>query len=60
MGNDVPPIAVLPLPTEEDSLPVLDAKLSSYLYVVHIGTSIDAATGGPVDRLHAETQKSGR
>ena len=55
MGNDVPPIAILPLPTEEDSLPVLDAKLSSYLYVIHIGTSIAAATGGTVDRLNTET-----
>ena len=55
MGNDVPLIAGLPLPTEEDSLPVLDAKLSSYLYVIHIGTSIDAATGGTVDRLKDAT-----
>lgn len=45
MEATVPPIAVLPLPAEDDSLLVLTTKLSSYLYVVHIGTSIAAATG---------------
>ena len=32
----MPPIAVLPLPTEDDSLSVLMAKLSLCLYVLHI------------------------
>jgi hypothetical protein len=54
METDVPPIAVLPLPTEEDSLAVLDAKLSSYLYVVHISNSIDTATGSLVGGLKME------
>ena len=58
MGTDVPPLAVLPLPTEEESLPVLDIKLSSYLYVVHIGTSIDAATGGVVHQLKVEAPET--
>jgi hypothetical protein len=58
MGTSVPPIAVLPLPTEEDSLPVLDIKLSSYLYVVHIGTSINAATGSDVDKSKIETPET--
>ena len=45
MADNVPPIAVLPLPAEDDDLVVLNAKLSSYLYVVHVGNSIAAATG---------------
>jgi hypothetical protein len=49
MGTGLPLIAILPLPTEADSLPVLDIKLSSHLYIVHIGTSIDAATRSVVD-----------
>ena len=54
METDLPPVAVLPLPTEEDSLLVLDTKLSSYLYVVSIGASIDAATGRAVDQPKTE------
>jgi hypothetical protein len=45
MTYNVPPIAVLPLPAEDDDLAVLDAKLSSYLYVVHVGNFLAAATG---------------
>ena len=45
MAHHTPPIAVLPLPTEDDDLMTLNAKLSSYLYVVHVGNSIAAATG---------------
>ena len=58
MGTDPPPIAVLPLPTEEDSLLVLDIKLSSYLYVVSIGASIDAATGCVIDQPEIETAET--
>ena len=58
METGVPPIAVLPLPNEGDSLAVLDAKLSSYLYVVHIGTSIDAATGSFVGESKIETPEN--
>ena len=43
MAYNVPPIAVLPFPAEDDDLVVLNAKLSSYLYVVHVGNSIAAA-----------------
>ena len=58
METGVPPIAVLPLPNEQDSLAVLDAKMSSYLYVVHIGTSIDAATGSVVGQSEIETPEN--
>ena len=45
MDNAVPPIAISPFPQEDDTLPTLTAKLSSYLYVLHIGYSMAAATG---------------
>ena len=54
MEAGLSPIAILPLPTEEDSLLVLDTKLSSYLYVVSIGASIDAATGRMVQKPNIE------
>ncbi|KAK0951039.1 hypothetical protein LTS01_025397 [Friedmanniomyces endolithicus] len=36
---------LLPLPVEDDSATVLNAKLSSYLDVLHVGHSLAAATG---------------
>src|ERR1700753_2031959 len=56
MGATVPPIAVLPLPTEDDSLPVLMPKLSSYLYVLHIDASIADATGYKSNNETVETR----
>ena len=52
MEAGLSPMAILPLPTEDDSLLVLDTKLSSYLYVVSIGASIDTATGRIVNQLN--------
>ena len=45
MRSNIPPIAVLLPPSENDSLSVLTVKLSSFIYVVHAGHSIAAATG---------------
>lgn len=44
MMSTIPPIAILPLPAEDDCVGILEIKLSSYLYVLHIGNSIATAT----------------
>ena len=54
MVSTIPPIAKLPLPAEDDSVETLDIKLSSYLYVVHTGNSIAAATGS----VHGESKRN--
>lgn len=53
MTVPIPPIAVLPFPAEDDSISDLDVKLSSYLYALHVGNSISAATG----QVHAELKR---
>ena len=54
----MPPIAVLPLPTEDDNLPSLIPKLSSYLYVIHIGRCLAAATGYIATGSHRQIPES--
>src|ERR1700761_8950087 len=55
MTHPIPPIAVLPTPSEDDSVSILNVKLSSYLYVLHVGNSIAAATGAIHDELKHES-----
>jgi hypothetical protein len=52
MEDTVPPIAALALPIEEDILPVLNAKLSSFLYVLHVNRCIAAATRSTFNETH--------
>ena len=52
MEDTVPPIAAFALPTEEDLLPVLNAKLSSYLYVLHLNHCIAPATRSTFSTMH--------
>ena len=56
MEPSLPPLAVLPLPKEHDSLSVLMPKLSSYLYVVHVGRSVAEATGYEPNNVTAEAR----
>lgn len=45
MTSTIPPIAILSLPAPDDNVEVVDVKLSSHLYIVHVGNSIATATG---------------
>lgn len=58
MEPTIPPIAVLPLPSENDSLSVLTTKLSSFLYVIHVGRSVAVATGYVPDKSIKATPES--
>ena len=55
-GATVPPIAVLPLLTEDDSLSGLMPKPSSCLYVLHIHASVVDATDHKSNSETAETR----
>lgn len=56
MKATVLPIAVLPLPTEDDSLSVLVLQLSLYLEVLHIHASVADTTGHKSNNKTVETR----
>lgn len=58
MESSVPPIAALTLPSEEDTLPVLSTKLSSFLYVLHMRHDLAAATRSTFHDKHGLTPEA--
>ena len=58
MDSQVPPIAALALPTDEDTLPVLSVKLSSFLYVLHVNRCIATATRSTSYKVHDQAPEA--